>query len=226
MTDTLSALAQNVKSGRLTYLGRDKLLRLEQSMEEVVAKGVEGDFIEFGVALGGTAILAAAKATSTGRRFAGFDVFGMIPPPESEKDDAKSKKRYEVIKGGGSVGIGNDTYYGYRDDLYGDVVRSFGKFDLDVDGTKIALVKGLFEDTWPTHACEKIAFAHVDCDWYDPVKYCVAVTAAKMDVGGIMVIDDYHDYSGCRKAIDEFLVEQPSFQAVPGRNLILKRVGP
>ena len=39
----------------------------------------------------------------------------------------------------------------------------------------MSLHKGLFEDTWPMVATKihQIALAHVDCDWYDPVKYCL-----------------------------------------------------
>ena len=35
-----------------------------------------------------------------GRRFHSFDVFGMIPPPTSEKDGPKSQARYAMIRAG------------------------------------------------------------------------------------------------------------------------------
>jgi O-methyltransferase len=75
---------------------------------------VSGDVLEFGVALGGSAIVLAGIAGLAHRRFYGFDVFEMIPAPTSEKDDEKSKQRYNLIASGKSEGIGGDLYYGYR----------------------------------------------------------------------------------------------------------------
>lgn len=221
---SLSPDARQVREERLTYLTPEKLKRLEGGLREVLKRGVPGDVLEFGVALGGSAVLLAKRARGSGRRFAGFDVFAMIPPPTSEKDDAKSKERYEVIAAGRSKGIGGDDYYGYREDLYGDVVATFGRHGLAVDGREVALVKGLFEETWPVHGSQAVAFAHIDCDWYDPVKYCLASVAAQLSPGGVMILDDYNDYGGCKTAADEFIANHPGFRFEPGVNPIIRRV--
>src|SRR3546814_12541427 len=93
----------------------------------------------------------------------------MIPPPASEKDGEKAKVRYEAIVNGASDGIGGDTYYGYRKDLYGEVCRTLANHGLPVDGQAISLHKGLFEDTLPAAPLGPIAFAHIDCDFYDEI---------------------------------------------------------
>lgn len=215
----LSSTARAVRDERLTYLSPAKLLRLEQAMAK--AKDVPGDFLEFGVALGGGSILIATVAKATGHSFAGFDVFATIPPPTSDKDDKKSKERYAIIAEGKSKGIGGDQYYGYRTDLYNDVVGAFGRHGLSVDGTAIRLVKGLFEETWPNHASQQIAFAHLDCDWYDPVKYCLDAVAERLSPGGRIVLDDYNAWGGCRTATDEFISSRSDFRFEGGANPIL-----
>src|SRR5262245_13173285 len=96
----LSAAARSVRRARLTYLSPRKLRRLESALQEVMNRGVAGDVAEFGMALGGSAIVLAGHARRAGRAFHGFDVFGMIPPPASDKDDEKSKERYRTIAGG------------------------------------------------------------------------------------------------------------------------------
>lgn len=218
----LGRSSRSVLEERLTYLHPAKFRRLEQALAQVNRRKVPGDFIEFGIALGGSAIVIAEHAK--GRRFHGFDVFDMIPPPTSDKDDEKSKQRFDVIKSGESKGIGGDTYYGYRSDLYGDVLRAFERHGLRVDGDHIQLHKGLFEDTWPQVAISEVAFAHLDCDWYDPVKYCLERIADLMSPGGIIVIDDYNDYGGCRTAVDEFRAARPDFSFEEGANpLLVKR---
>lgn len=217
----LSKLARTVKEQRLTYLSDAKLLRLEQALRQT--ETVDGAFLEFGVALGGSAIMIANAAAAVRQRFFGFDVFGLIPPPTSDKDDARSKDRYEVIASGQAAGIGGDGYYGYRDDLYADVVNAFQRNGLAVDGRAISLVKGLFEETLPQTDIGRVAFCHIDCDWYDPVKFCLEQIAPRVAPGGLMLLDDYHDYGGCGLATDEFLAAHPDFVLRDGPNAIVQR---
>jgi O-methyltransferase len=92
-----------------------------------------------------------------------------------------------------------------------------------VDGRRVRLVKGLFEETWPQHPVERVALAHLDCDWYDPVRFCLNAVADRVAPGGVIVLDDYNDYGGCRTATDEFLAQRPDYRRDDGENLILRR---
>lgn len=213
----LSPLSRKVRNEGLTYLTTAKFLRLENALRSV--RDIEGDFVEFGVALGGSAIVIASQGED--RQFHGFDVFGMIPEPVSDKDDEHSKSRYEIIKSGKSAGIAGQEYYGYREDLYTDVVTSFARHGLTVGDGDIHLYKGLFEETWPVAEIDKLAFVHLDCDWYDPVTYCLKAVAGKMSPGGIILIDDYHDYGGCKTAVNEFIAQNPDYVFEDGPNPIL-----
>ena len=65
------------------------------------------------------------------------------------------------------------------------------------------LKRGLFEDT--LHPTGPVALAHVDSDWYEPVRLCLSRIAPHVPQGGLIVLDDYHDYGGCRQAAAEFL---------------------
>lgn len=214
----LQPIVRAVVRDKLTYLSPAKLKRLESAIART--KDVKGDLLEFGVALGGSGIILAHD-TKAGREFHGFDVFGMIPPPTSNKDDSKSKERYAAIKAGQSEGIGGEEYYGYRTDLISDVKAAFSRHGVPVDGARVHLHQGLFEDTWDNAEVQAIAFAHIDCDWYDPVRFCLEACAAKLSVGGLLLIDDYNDYGGCRTAVDEFLAKRPEYGFEPGANPIL-----
>jgi O-methyltransferase len=221
----LSTTARSVRRERLTYLSPERLRRLETTLRDIMRRGVPGDVAEFGMALGGSAIVLAGMAKRQDRAFHGFDVFGMIPEPTSAKDDEKSRKRYKIIADGDSKGIGDDIYYGYRDNLYDEVCHSFTKFGLDVDDATIRLHKGLFEETLPGAGIERVAFAHIDCDWYDPVRYCLGYVADRISPGGAILLDDYHDYGGCRVATDEFLQAHRNFSFENGANVLLRRAG-
>ena len=111
----LFPLARKVRGRYLTYLSPAKLRSLEAVLRRVRRNDVDGDYLEFGVALGGSAIMIASGCPA-GRAFHGYDVFAMIPPPGPE-DDARSHRRYEEISPGRSRGLGNERYYGYLDNL-------------------------------------------------------------------------------------------------------------
>lgn len=218
---SLSPTARSVRAEDLTYLSNEKFRRIEVALSDLNRDRVLGAFVEFGIALGGSAIVIATAAK--GREFHGFDVFGMIPEPTSDKDDAKSKERYATIKSGQSKGLKGDAYYGYRPDLYAEVRESFVRYGVPVDDKMVRLHKGLFEETWPSVSIESIAFAHLDCDWYDPVKYCLSAVADRLSLGGAIVIDDYYAYGGCKTAVDEFLASRQDFAFENGLNPILRK---
>jgi O-methyltransferase len=217
----ISPIARKVRESRLTYLTDEKLIRIETAIAEISRSQVPGCFVECGVALGGSGIIIAALMPE-GRTFHGFDVFGMIPPPTSEKDDEKSRARYETIRTGQSRGIGGDQYYGYVEDLYERVVENFARFDQPVDGQRVRLYRGLFQET--LHPSTAIAFAHIDCDWYDPVKLCLDRIVPCLAEGAHVVLDDYNDYGGCRRAVDEFLDGGPAVDLVArAPNFVFRR---
>jgi O-methyltransferase len=122
-----------VKADRLTYLSNRKLRSFDRCLRDLTAKKIEGDFYEFGVALGGSAIILGSHLGE--RRLHGYDVFGMIPAP-SEADEKDTHERYNVIASGEATGIGGDPYYGYNKDLYDTVVNSFALYNLTVDDEK------------------------------------------------------------------------------------------
>ncbi len=218
----LSPVAREVLRLRLTYLSARKLHNLERCVQELDHRGVAGDFIECGVALGGSAIVLASHLTP-GRRFHGYDVFAMIPPP-SERDDEWAHRRYDTIRSGRSAGIGDDPYYGNIENLFSVVLDSFRAFGFEPDGRTVALHRGLFEDTLRPQ--RPVALAHIDCDWYDPVTYCLAAIYERLSPGGVIVLDDYNDYGGCRMATDAFLARHPDLELrSAASNAILRRRG-
>jgi O-methyltransferase len=221
-TARLSGVARAVRRQNLTYLSPDKLRTIERCLDSLLRERVPGDFVEAGVALGGSAIMIADHLDD-GRRFHGYDVFGLIPAP-GDADPPEVHERYDVIASGHSDGIGDDVYYGYRDDLYADVVAAFSSFGLLVDGDRVQLHRGLFEATLRPDA--PIAFAHIDCDWHDPVALCLERIHPHLSPGAWLVIDDYYAYGGARTAVDAFLAAHPDLTATPAggnEHLVVRR---
>lgn len=192
-------IAAQIHDRRLTYLSPQKLGMLVTSLEEVNRNGIEGRLVEAGCALGGSLTLLAAYAPD--REISVYDTFEMIPPPGPE-DPPDVHARYEVIAKGESKGIGGDVYYGYRGDLRDFVRQQVSEIVGTQAVDRIDLHKGLLQDTLALD--EPVAFAHIDVDWYDPVKACLERLWPLMPSGGILILDDYFDWGGCRKAADGF----------------------
>jgi asparagine synthase (glutamine-hydrolysing) len=211
-----------VRAARLTYLRPGKLAGICTTVDRLRRTGVAGDYIEAGCALGGSAIVIGTLRPPEAE-FRIHDVFGMIPPPTAE-DPPEVIARYETILAGKSGGIGGDTYYGYIADLEEVVAGNLARHLSAAQRARIRLVKGLLQDT--LHPEGPVAFAHVDVDWYDPVRVSLERIVPKLAPGGVVILDDYFDWGGCRKAADEYLASPPVRLRRETRfgNLILTRL--
>ena len=191
---------QSVRQNRLTYLSRHALVDLYEAAHQVEVRRLPGEIIEAGVALGGsTIVLALAK--SIDRSFFVYDAFGIIPPPSSD-DGPDAHARYAQIAGGQAHGIRGDRYYGYEDALLEKVLSNFANFGVDPERHHLHVRPGLFEETLVVD--QPVALAHIDCDWYDSVMICLEQITPHLVSGGVMIIDDYKDWSGCKRAVDEY----------------------
>lgn len=197
-----------VKAENLTYLSTANLTVLARQVHDADLSGRPGLIIETGAALGGSAI-AMAVAKDPARPMRVYDVFGMIPEP-SERDGEDVHRRYSTIVSGESKGLGGETYYGYRDNLYDEVTDSFTRHGVAPADHRVELVQGLFEDTLVVE--EPVAFAHLDGDWYESTIVCLERIAPHLVVGGRIVLDDYFHYSGARTAVDEYFADRTDFR--------------
>jgi Macrocin-O-methyltransferase (TylF) len=192
-----------VRREHLTYLKEENL----RELAAMVIDAVPGLVIEAGTALGGSAIVMAA-AKDPERPMKVYDVFGTIPAP-GEHDGPDVHERYATIAAGAAKGVGGETYYGYRDDLYREVTDAFGRLGVPAAEHNVALVQGLFEDT--IELDEPVALAHLDGDWYESTKICLTRIAPLLPPGGRIVLDDYYAWSGCRAAVDEYFAGRDGF---------------
>jgi predicted O-methyltransferase YrrM len=197
-----------VRGEHLTYLKEENLRELAAMVIDADRGAVPGLVIEAGTALGGSAIvMAAAKAPE--RPMKVYDVFGTIPPP-GDHDGPDVHGRYATIAAGDAKGVGGETYYGYRDDLYREVTDSFGRLGVPAAEHRVELIRGLFEDT--IELDEPVAVAHLDGDWYESTMTCLTRIAPLLAPGGRIVLDDYDAWSGCRAAVDEYFAGRDGYR--------------
>lgn len=212
--DFIAETISVIRRKNLTYCGFPKLENIAEAIGIVQQECVPGIYVEAGVALGGSAILIGRlKPPEVVLHL--YDTFAGIPAP-SLMDGQDAHERFEVISSGRSSGLGDDIYYGYQNDLVKVVRENLCNMGLNPEDRGIKLIKGLLEDSLFPES--PVAFAHIDVDWYQSVRTCIERISPKLSPGGIMVFDDYSSYSGCRRAVDEWLSISTDFDV-----LFLKR---
>lgn len=194
-------LIKTIKNKNLTYLSNKKLVSLTTTCRMIEDNNLPGLIIEAGCALGGSSILMASLKKNSRPQYI-YDVFEMIPPP-TEEDTKDVHDRYQDIVEGKSKGLGGNKYYGYEDNLYEVVQSNLRECGVDIEKQSVSLIKGLVQETMTIE--QPVALAHIDVDWYDPVMACLEKIFPKLVSGGCIVLDDYYDWGGCRKAADSYL---------------------
>lgn len=150
----------------------------------------EGDFVETGVFLGGTSALmikTLLEFDPCSRKFYAFDSFEGLPPPTIE--DKKGESR-----------VGEAGNYAATQEIYEGNLKKMGVWDDKI----IRVAKGWFKTTCPMSPVEKISFLRLDGDLYASTWDAISALYHKVVPGGLIYVDDYGSYNGCRQAIDKF----------------------
>lgn len=176
---------------QLTYCDSIETLKLtERLCKQAIADGVQGDFAEAGVANGGHCIVM--NSVSDGRKTWLLDSFEGIS--EYTKDDIEFTESWGKSKGNKrkSSGITVHSIENVKTNL-----QQFSNLD------RYEFVKGWFCDTLPNLPDDlKLSVLRIDCDIYHAYQDCLKYLYPRLQVGGWLIIDDYH-LSGCKKALDE-----------------------
>jgi len=71
--------------------------------------------------------------------------------------------------------------------------------------SQIHFIKGKVEETIPAQSPAEIALLRLDTDWYESTKHEMEHLYPLLVDQGFLIIDDYGDWVGARKAVDEYI---------------------
>ncbi|KXZ56456.1 hypothetical protein GPECTOR_1g408 [Gonium pectorale] len=151
---------------------------------------VPGDIVETGVYKGGSGIFMCMLLKEwdlCGRTYWGYDSFQGLPEPVAEDQG-----------GSGMVGTPGMFNFGLK-----KTYANFAKYGL-TDPTLVKLVPGWFNETLPNAEVKQIAFLRLDGDMFTSTHEALMHLYSKVPVGGIVYVDDYGGFNGCRLAVDTF----------------------
>jgi hypothetical protein len=169
---------------------------LFQSINYLARGNIPGDFVECGCFLGGAAIFMGLLCARIGldRPIHLFDTFD--GPPLDQED---------VVFG--------QRHTGHKLPPFEQTVRdNIG--DAGADLTRYTFTKGRVEETLPSCTVKDIALLRLDTDFYSPTRAQLEYLYPRLAGGGVLIIDDYGMFDGCRRATDEY------FRATTSRPLL------
>tara|TARA_Y100000768_G_C23970145_1_gene680087 strand:+ start:1239 stop:1997 length:759 start_codon:yes stop_codon:yes gene_type:complete len=181
-----------------------RMWALTSSINYILNRNIQGDFVECGVWKGGNLILYSLlnQKKNLNRKIYGYDTFEGMPLPG--KYDFKFDGRSAV-----------DLYHqrtksknGWCKSTLDEVEENIFK---ECPDNKINLIKGKVEETLliEKNIPQKISILRLDTDFYESTKIELEVLFPRLETGGVLIIDDYGNYKGARKAVDEYFKTKP-----------------
>lgn len=176
-----------------------------ESIQYISDTGLAGSIVECGVWRGGSMLAAAETLSAAGdleRDLYLFDTFeGMSAPTafDVRASGVAARDLWEQARRGD----------GASDWCYADIADVRAVMGLtEYPAEKVHFIKGKVEDTLPERAPENIALLRLDTDWYESTRHELNHLFDRISPGGILILDDYGDWQGAKRAVDEFIAER------------------
>ncbi len=170
-----------------TMAGRLRLDNVQHCVQTALAEGIPGDLMETGVWRGGVTIFMRGLLRVLDdheRRVWVADSFQGLPRPK-DADDGWDYSGVDYLK----VSLAQ-------------VRANFDRFGLLDD--RVRFLEGWFHETLPTAPIERLAVLRLDGDMYSSTMDALVHLHHRVSPGGFVIVDDYHSWPACRRAVDEF----------------------
>lgn len=176
-----------------TMIGYNRLANIEHCIRIIDKEHIVGDLIETGVWRGGAAIFMKAVLNELkikDKKVWLADSFIGIPPPkkgypEDKISDLHQHRIFKVSKT--------------------EVENNFRMFDLMDESIKF--LEGWFHETLPNTSISKLSLLRLDGDLYESTYVALKHLYPKLSLGGFVIIDDYNAFQFCKKAVQDFRLE-------------------
>ncbi len=186
-------------------VSKERFLSLYQSVNYIYNNNIEGDFVECGVFRGGSAMMMALSSLrfktneQNLKKIWLYDTFeGMANPSKFDTNIINQKAIEQLNKKEKKENKKDIWAYSSLDNVKKNIEN------IGYENEKVIYIKGLVEQTLINNQPEKISLLRLDTDFYESTKSELEYLYPKLEVGGIILIDDYGHWKGCKKAVDDY----------------------
>lgn len=197
-----------------TMTSAEKMFALYRAVRYLDANATAGAIVECGVASGGSMMMAALTSIYGGNEARDlwlYDTFEGMPEP-TERD---VNYRGDLAHGQWAASQVN----GHNTWCYASLESVRANMTLTgYPSERMHFIKGRVEETIPREAPGRIALLRLDTDWYNSTRHELQELYPLLCDGGVLIIDDYGHWEGCREATDEY------FKSLAGPMPLLHRI--
>lgn len=187
-----------------TMTSAERVLALCQSVRHIVDHDIPGDIVECGVWRGGSmmaALRTLRELGQTSRSIWLYDTFSGMSPPSDRDVDFIGLTAHEQLK----VQRPDDPQSIWCCSTLAEVRTNIGR--CGYPNERIRFVVGPVETTLQHELPEQIALLRLDTDWYESTRVELIQLFPRLAPGGVLLVDDYGHWQGCRRAVDEYFRE-------------------
>jgi O-methyltransferase len=186
-----------------TCTGPERVLALANAVRYLVANRIPGAMVECGVWRGGSMMAVAHTLNAAGdvsHDLYLFDTFtGMTEATELDVD-ARGVPAAEIQQRMRETSPGDGWCSSPLEEVRANLTST------GYPEEKIHFIQGKVEETLPAAApSQPIALLRLDTDWYESTLHELIHLYPLLVPGGVLIVDDYGDWQGARKAVDEFI---------------------
>ena len=193
-------LARIVRAVRpFTLMSARNLAILQREGQRILAAGIKGHFMEIGVHRGGSAaILAELIQHQPDRHLHLFDRWGDLPDP-TEQDGFRAEEYRKDRIAGKLAKLRSERPLTAAKHVIEEVVR--------FPSERVHYHPGWYSETLEQYSGGPIAFASLDCDYYESVRLALDFIDRHAAAAATIVVDDYGFWPGVRPAIEEWAAQ-------------------
>lgn len=203
-------------------VSKERFVSLYQTINYIYKNNIDGDFVECGVFMGGSAMMMSYamsefEINNKNKMIWLYDTFEGMANPSIHDENILNEKATIELKNKTKKENSKDIW-AYSSINY--VKENINKTNISSD--RVKYVKGLVEETLSKDKPKKISLLRLDTDFYESTKVELEELYPLLEIGGAIIIDDYGHWKGCKKAVDEYFENKKNifFQQIDYSGLI------
>jgi len=184
-----------------TMTSPERLFSLIEAVRYVARARIPGSLVECGVWRGGSMMAAALTLLEAGERERElylFDTFEGMSAPTAADVSIDGKSASALLEAPRSTAPESAWCYATLPDV--QAALSSTRYPAE----RLHFICGKVEETLPRSTPASIALLRLDTDWYESTRHELEHLYPRLVPGGVLIIDDYGHWAGCRKAVDEY----------------------
>ena len=181
----------------------ERLLALIDAVRHCHLRGIAGDLAECGVWRGGSVLAMILTLQDVGadpRHIHLFDTFeGMTKPTAADTStmDRSALEEWDATAGRPYPEL-------FDREAFNEAAVRETLLATGYPADHLHFVRGDVAATIPAAAPEELALLRLDTDWYESTRHELVHLYPRLREGGVLIVDDYGHWEGCRRAVDEY----------------------